>query len=975
MTATILLACLMFAGALPAPVQDPVDAEWRVRRGALESLDAAGFARDSSDWRERYQALDALNRRDVGRLGERDAALATGLLFDPQSNVRALALGVHARHGLPLPDSVGGLLEDPMPEVRMQLARALVCCEDEEAFGWLARLVLDGDPRVAREACAQLFVQGARARTVQAEFLQSNWTRLEPELFLQLLDVLDRSNESRALVANMEAWFDTLPAETSAVEGFAGRRALWATLADAQPSEAALALLVDHWLTPLPQSDPHVERKRRKRQENFQGAAAVGERLVSLLLERAESFAQRAGEEGEDAAELAWNSHELIVGALEVHFSPALPGPDEMSAEAWRVAREFPLHEDWSAAMATEVWSACFGRADEWGESLLLGLQHPSEDVRFAAWETLAEIWNRTRGLQPESWLPAVLQDPELAPAVYRSFLHSERRLRAADALHAWWQTQVPDAQLELLREHDTGRRYPLWRADLIALWKRGAGPQPALLELLGRFPGDEEIAGMLIGPLEAQIAMLEESSVPPKEVIRGPWRAAEARATWILEAWLGTREWDESGIAERRELLLRVGKLGKELGKRLVGELANADEGLDVLADVVLSEALAPRLRYEILLLHDDLPDEALEEELFSAYANCDDELRLRILRRAGDTQSALARALVHEVVFDAGAGPALRQTALDSMARQSGAVQELEHVLDDVVDYELKQSALGHLGKLASEHERLQLLQLYDDPLQRSLMGDELLATLVAIEVRAGSGLSEPVSDRWRGEAEDAAHSELLERFVSKRMAARNFVYSGWLRGAERLTGAGWLEDAMGDGWYRWDGRLLMRLAEVAVEGSEAADTQLDHRIQGAARVALLGEGPAGDRAGLLVRLRARLMLGALDARDWNAALALVDELLDGWRSGRISNLAVNSVFGPREAGRRDPRTALLAIEVECRVRIALALDDRLEAQRLLPRVQELSRSSSRMARKRLAVLLHEVPEALLSREQSAR
>ncbi|MFT7486550.1 MAG: hypothetical protein ACI9F9_002405, partial [Candidatus Paceibacteria bacterium] len=867
---------LALSGLVATQGPDPIAQEWRVREAALAGVSQVVTVEPGEDWRNRFQALDVLNRRRPGSIEGSEVALAGQLLLDLQPNVRALALEVHAHHRIPVSASVEVLVLDSLPAVRVALARALAHGGPDAAAGWLAVLALDMDEEVAHEACAQLFAMGKAALEVQVNFLRENWTTLDGERFLRILDALDRSNESAALLGAMEAL--RLEAQGSGAEA-AVRWALWGTLFDAVRDASSAEQLVQHWSTALQSSQPNTERMRRRRLEQLDGSAEYRALIVEGLLDRAHVLDQEAASE-----QMVWDARELVVDAVRLHFH----GQTNQPFRSGSAVPEFPMRVQWSANLAEAAWTASFGRANAWTNAAGLGLFHTDDDVRLAAWDTLAEVWNRTGGLEPEVWLEAVMRDVELAPIIYRSFLRSERELPWTAQLHEWWNAQDPRVQLELLREHSSARVSVRWRGDLLERVNSAQGPSRVVLELLGQFRGDAEIAEQLRKAIDAQIAVLDASEVPDEDTTRGPWRSAEARASWLLEAWLGVLERDDRGAQERLLLLLRVGKLGKELGKRIVASLATFEPGQRALTTALGGTDLSSRLRYEVLLIHPDMSDRSSVDELYLAYGACDEELQLRILKRAQAFSTKLARALLLQVALDETEGPGARQAALDSLAGtlpRELAVKSVAQILADVEDYDLKQVALESLGAIALDHDALGLLKLYDDELERSLLGDELLATLVRVEVRAQGKLSLEVLERWRAKPGDTAERELRQRFRSKHLPGRNFAYAGWLAGAGELARANLLAAALGDGWWRWDGRLLMRLSEVLARDSEGQDALLVRRLQEGARIALLGEAPTSDREALLVRLDARLMSSALAAKDWASAGNEAGLLLAAW------------------------------------------------------------------------------------------
>jgi hypothetical protein len=941
---------------------DPVEAEFRVRDFAMGALVQST---ESWDWTQRYRGLEALLRREPGVISQREIEFVRASVSDDHSNVRASSIAACAHHDLVVELPIERLAADSMPGVRIQLARTLGRLQPEGAAVHLARLALDPDEDVARVARAELFSQPESAAETQFAFLREHWGSLDPLSFLHILDVIDRSNGMFQLIEDVSEWQRKV--DRAVASPVRTRRALWFTVKGAQRDEKVVRWLAQEWTDPFPPSpsfrtSSRVESWRRRRMEGVELTEPYRAQLVNALME----FAAKGGrgtESGDsDAAEAYDRASRAITGAVAVHF-------------AWRggePAPPFPIQFNWNAELEEEAWSACFGWADSWGDAAGRMLDSESEDVRSAAWNTLAETSSRTGEALEREWLSRAMSDGFLAESVYRELVHSKGELADLDLLHGWWSKQSPDVRLDLLRDHWPGREYGPWRRDLLDFWVLQTDQQRVVLELLAGFAGDEALEERFLNGVQEELQYLERNPVPAKDVTRGLWRDSESRARWQLEAWMKIQ--GPGHTVQRTRLLLRVAPLGKELGKALVANLAATPEGCAALEEAFTRPELSRRARYEILLLHPGMQDARRVEELYLAYPTCDEDLQLRILERAAKDENALARALLVDVAADEEEGPTLRFQAVASLmalgSSGSDVVADLLQLLDGTEDFEFQQSLIRAIAALATDHKPSRFLERYDDDFERSMVGDELISAMVQIELRAcasqgtAPALSSEILSRWRALPGESAKEELLARFDGTRLAARNFAYSGWLEAAKAMHAAGLLESSLGPRWWSWDGRLLMRLAEVASEEPTPEDGTFVRRLEQAAFIAVTGEGPSSDRVGILLRLRGRLLASDLRAKSWKAALARTSSILADWRASRVPDSAVERAFGPTDAILGvDPRTALLAIELECWIRLALEEGNEALVAELRPHMHTLGTGPSRMARRRLRALHQEL------------
>ena len=184
------------------------------------------------------------------------------------------------------------------------------------------------------------------------------------------------------------------------------------------------------------------------------------------------------------------------------------------------------------------------------------------------------------------------------------------------------------------------------------------------------------------VGPDSSLAEVRAATETWVEELIPGTWREAEARSLWLTLAWTKVRTFrGSSGDSEPEiQLLLRVGKLGKELGKALVGRLVQIPVGLAGTRAIVGRPELSRRVRFEILLSNPAIVTFEDLGELFEGYQGCDAELRMRILRRAHGLAHATLRTFLLGVIRDPSADYAEREEAVDALttAGTPGGSQE---------------------------------------------------------------------------------------------------------------------------------------------------------------------------------------------------------------------------------------------------------------------------------------------------------
>lgn len=954
-----MLSLLTLLVCLPSGVAASGDVarELAVREAAL--FPEREVAPEGDGWTARFDALEALARRTPGVLTVEERERVRRGLTDEHVNVRAAALRAHGRHGLEPPESVLELVADPHPSVRAALARALAHRGGPEADAVLLLLSRDGDAQVAREARARLLTRDAGSLEAQLDLLGFGPRRLAPAEFLEALGVLELAPHDRELEEAVRLHYHSLLKQAPRPAGLAARAVQWDAAAMAHrdlgwgpPGAGADARpfpgMENLWLEPFEGEEGVLTSRREDRLR--EAALRAGVVQFALDLFYAAERVERGEADGLLARKVSAEDLARVDGLRRLAVESLLEGEQDPERRLPAIPRL-----DWSEEL--QIWT--FGLAGDrirgWPEQAGQFLRAGSPELREAACDAFARTWARTGDAVSQGLLLEALEIPELAARAYRGLVGVQRDVPEPERVARWWAGQELESRLALLARHERGRPYPAWREALIDLWATGEARTVSVPELLAGFAGDEEVRELLRSWALAEIVRLEEGQVPAEEVTRGPWREAEARAEWLLAAWVRVARREH--VDRELELLLRVAPLGKELGKLLVADLVKSEAGRTATRALLAGDGLSRRLRHEVLLANTDITAPQVLAELFLAYDGCDAELKGRILRRAAGVDDEVARALLLQVALDPGAESGHRVEAVTSLVRcgePARVAPLLARCLEEVGDYDAKRAAVVGLGQVGGFKVLPPLYRLYDDDAQRDLLGDVLLPAMVAVELRTEGKLGRRLAQQWRGRAALVAGERMRRRFRGERLPSPDFEYQGWLEAAGHLAGAGQLEPLLRQDWFAWDGRLLMELAQVTRESGAPQAADFARRIDRAALVALLGEGEASDRPGLIVRCRARLLEGALRAEDWAEAHAWVQVLLDDRRAGRTTENALRSVFGSpdRDQG-RDPSHRLLALEALTRGQLALA-DGDLETARSC-----VAEARSRARESRLALL----------------
>lgn len=940
-----------------------VEREFEIRERALFPERFDWQVDTASDWRELHARLEAL-LRSAGELTRDQLVFVRACVEHEHSNVRAQALAVMALAGAGIEgvDAVQILDElqgDPMPEVREQLAGVLANVEGEDADRRLLELEGDSDSNVADAARVELLSRGESSLSTQIALFGASPLHLDAGEFIAALFVLDHLPPNRPLFdgvsesmaaavrAEQVSWFDSDSEDAKAANGnyarWTSRRALWEALRHSRGIPYDGDAVAAGWNLPLYGADEWTERKRRKRllEAAERGNGSLYEPLFQRLAPHVVAGAG-TGDVGLSAAERSW----LLEGAIQSYFSHSIVRKNR---------KDFPITPGMTPEFLVDFFEQVEGLADGWISNGLHAYYDVSPEVRSAAFSAFAETWSRTGEPRSRRLVVKALEYPDLALDAFRTLIGGRHAVPEESTVYRWWKSQPEEERMDLLDDFRRGVRFESWRETLLTAWSREATRSVSVAELLGGYIGDAEVEELLGLWINRELLILEASPAPAEDVKDGPWREAEARALWLTRSWLRIRT-QRDGSSEpgpEVELLLRVGDLGKELGKLLVGRLVKFPAGRAATAEVLSNPALSRRVRFEILLTNEDITSVDSLREMFVAYDTCDADLRARIARRAAGVQDEIVLRRLQQIAQDSEAEPAERLAAIESMA-SAGSDEEvvpwLAEFLRGRFDFDLKQAAVASLGSRARSLDGLGLRELHADPVSRAHLGDALLPALVRIELRGSGVVSEETLEVWRAEAGSRAVEELEARFRSEELAARNFVYGGWLNAALALLESEQLEAALGEDYWKWDARLLARLGETILETNTIELVSLASKIDRAALIGLLGEGDAPERPALLVRLRARMLQRERWTGNWAAAQWWAEILLRDWRTGRSSPTAIGSVLGTFDRTREhDPRNWLLSIYVGTFAWQALEEGDLERAKALNARARALAGESA--------------------------
>lgn len=943
----------------------------------------------------------------VGEVGALDAAARVGLLLvddrpdglperRPELWAAALRVLDTQGDGSTLAAALSKGLAAPFHVVRLaatdRLARALV--SNPELAPFLPEIA--ATPALSLETCDELGAAiaraGARSEALAESALLARTRALEgnaPRALAELFDLwLDRPVsaeairflrqrfharsiggglvEALAMVAELDPNLPLRPVDLDAV-----MMALEIPLADLTELGGELErfhdeLDLDEW-----DLDERSERVARRSRSEVFGRAMLGRATESGLSSRRRQRCVQAA---------AWTlpMAELLPGARALEEAEA--------EEVWRILSDrlepLPPGElgPWLADPREGIRDAA---AREVGRRLTLGGEVELQPV---AVELLDDARPEVRGLA-FSWLCEDAGSPEVWGSMRAAF-DREGGLAASNS-------RLTDRQVRWLAQLPRGVRIPAFKDLFMELVDRAGERSPAIVELLGPFVGDRDVAALLRRALEEELRALEEAPVYPARLMPDGRAAAIASSLAAVEGAAAT-EVLVDGL--RRSMMLMHGPDAREdarpqLPKVTCGLLERSAPGRAALVEF-LGDRAPVRVRYEAALQLAKAPD--LQPEVAGQVAlrvtadfeRVDGTLRARGLQALGrlpgphhpDVERLLRRLSAQ------GGDAAEREMAIAVMGSWTMVPtlvelsrRPLEGGAPDLMDVEAAVAAARALADPAREPrpalgELLDLVEATDArlsiPGMPELEGEALwqlrgvaligAATVAARDRALASGRPVPLWQRLAAAVTrrpmQEGPSDIARRFRGEELGAVRFRWSAEVGAVEALPaltreflpkGVGAAAEGGLDGV---DGRLLVMLGELSRRtGRSGIEAQrlLEHglfamagepRTRSASRDLTFGRAALGRT--ILDGSGSGPGPGAgdqLDALRWERAALQAALLLVDWRRGRIGRAVLEAEFGVADAALGcDPEARLAALNLVFRGRAALARGEALGVAR---------------------------------------
>jgi|GEM_PF-3082716 len=652
-------------------------------------------------------------------------------------------------------------------------------------------------------------------------------------------------------------------------------------------------------------------------------------------------------------------------------------------------------------AEAAEVWRVLSDRLEPLPPALLgPWLEDPRENIREAAAREVGRRLTRGGELQllplaeellddvrPEmrglafSWLCEAAAPPEVWAALRAAF-DREGVLAASN-----W--RLTERQVRWLAQLPRGVRIPAFRDLLMELVGRAGQRSPAVVELIGPFAGDREVAALLRRALEEELRGVEAAPVYPARLLPDGRAAAIASSLAAVEGAAAT-EVLVDGL--RRSMGLMHGPDAREdarpqLPKVTCGLLQRSAAGRRALVEF-LGDQVPVRVRYEAaiqLAKGSDLQPEVAGEvarRVTADFERVDGTLRARGLQALGRLTSPrhpdLERFLRR--LSAPGSDAAEREMAIAVMGSWTMVPtlvelsrRPLEGGAPDLMDVEAAVAAARALAHPAMEPRRalgelLDLVEATDLRLSvpgmpelegealRQLRGVGLIsaATVAARDPALASGRPVPGWQRLATAVTrrpmDQGPSDIARRFKGEELGAVRFRWSAEVGAVEALPALTreFLPEGVGsaaeDGV---DGRLLVMLGELSRRmgrGGTEAQRLLEQglfamagepRTRSASRDLTFGRAALGRT--ILDGFGSGPGPGAgdqVDALRWERAALQAALLLVDWRRGRVGRAVLEAEFGVADASLScDPEARLAALHLVFRGRAALARGEAVE------------------------------------------
>lgn len=963
-----------------------VEREWRRRRWALDPMNSRGHGEElvtalrSADWRERFDAVDALTRTAAGARWSRlepQRSTIVALARDEHPNVRArsFALGVHADiFGAMIEARAPHVMEERFPDAQMELARAWALTGADpdwtmpmEVWDQLADWEAFGGEELSNAAFVALAVASRPQHPRSLSWLFDSTRGPRGERWRRALALLERLPLSAGA---LEGWRSAVrrdgrhPAGAASLELVALRCGLEA---DFERLEEDLPALLAHelWRAEL----LATAELRPSGLADFLWRAFELERGRSRSNPEREAFLIECA----SAASPAW---EAISRARTFGFEP------EAALELWRMVR--------ARMTAWEPEEGAYWLSSERGR-----------EQRLLAFQVLAAVPAVRLGPEAREQLFDLAADGDavVAENAFRRLCNPGEASDPSDLaeldtrLFEIWSGYEPSERLKRLRELRRDVPMRAFRDELAGLGRVSATRSTSVIELLGAFVGDEEIARDLRAWLDEALGRLEAHG--PGHV---SFRTTERRARSLLAA-LKRVDGDAAldgllAVWGRSVAWVREhGEPTLELAETAAHMLGSYPRGAQELARDF--DQLPERLRTEAALAlvrgfkDGGTPGPAAVKLGFAparaeavhwlaeSYSSFDPELRHRTLVAcAAWPDSSRGRELLRFVAEDSRQDWEHRSTAMSALA-QLGEREVLERLFFDGTDVALRLAALSAIasvpgdatsgfltgltaelaaGGLAARPETVE-----ED--EYALLYDEVLLLRAA---RGASALE--LRDAWLRRARARARPDLWERFLGTGIPAAGFRWQAELALARRFAAAGELEQALPADWYELDGDLLLALAEAAT----AQEPETAVVLLRGALVAYAGQPAATETEGRVLAARLRLLRVA-EGLEGSDALAETStssrQLLAADRLGSGILGFFERSFGGRDQARGvDPRGRIASSGLQAASRASLLQGD-LAAARRWAEAARRAVGYSRAALRRQAAL-----EEILS-ESSAR
>ncbi|MFT5052816.1 MAG: hypothetical protein ACI8QZ_004254, partial [Chlamydiales bacterium] len=542
--------------------------------------------------------------------------------------------------------------------------------------------------------------------------------------------------------------------------------------------------------------------------------------------------------------------------------------------------------------------------------------------------------------------------------------------------LRSVWSTYDRTQQLESLRVLPRSATPSAFLAELLRLGADPSTRSTSVVELLGLFGPDAQIADAVEAWLAQALDALEGTAAEDAH-----FRVRERLARSLLQALMQLRD-DGATAALATTLRRGVSWIGAHPGGSLqLAEVAAAALGATASGRALLSPYIeaGPRLvRVEAALAFaaldgvasGDAAVEAAQRSLAQSFDDLDSEHRTRALKACGEGRGSAALALLGRVADDSGQAWEQRFTALDGLARHA----ELEHlkaVLAAGTEVEVRVACLGAIARIPGDGARSVLADVVDRTAATGLLPGPLdldheeAALLIDEAMSLLAGRAELDRERaalWLVRARATAARDVEARFAERPLARSDFRWRAELSLARQLSAAGQLEAVLGKSgaWERLDGELLHALAERVQGGSRAV------LAAGFYRAALVAYG--GQPA--TVAVRGRILTCQYHLVGLCEELELYDEMAtwcDALRRADVDGEELSGLlerrWGPLDlAAQTDPRARLAGAAYQARALAALGRGEHAHARVWAVRARAVIGNSARArsAQTRIEVLV---------------